>query len=92
MDIPSRSELVARVDAFLLRHDIAPSRFGRDVTGEPNLVTTLRDGRELKHGALIKVLAFMAERDAKAKGETSFIGADPTAEDQPAHRLSAAVR
>ena len=33
MDIPTHAQLVERINMFLARHSIAPSRLGREVTG-----------------------------------------------------------
>jgi hypothetical protein len=67
MDIPTRAQLVERIDSFLHRHGMAPSRLGRDATGEPNLVTSIRDGRSPNLDTLNRLASFMAEHDAKLR-------------------------
>lgn len=93
MDIPTHPELVAQIDAFLLRHDMAPSRYGRDVAGEPNLVTSIREGREPNLGMLRKMADFMAARDRQAgkSGELPMLPED-TGIAERAHRLTAVGR
>lgn len=64
MDIPTHAELVERIDAFLQRHDMAPSRLGREVTGEPNLIFSIREGRQPNLDTLNRLANYMAELDA----------------------------
>lgn len=63
MEIPTREELVERIDAFLQRHDMAPSRLGRAATGEPNLIFSIRDGRQPNLDTLNRLARFMTEQD-----------------------------
>lgn len=74
MDIPTHSELVERIDAFLVRHDMAPTRLGRIATGEPNLIPSIRDGRQPNLETLNRLGRVMAEHDA------ALTKAGPTAE------------
>lgn len=68
MDIPTHAQLVERIDLFLARHAMAPSRFGRESTGEPNLVTSIREGRSPNLDTLNKLARFMTEQDARLDG------------------------
>jgi hypothetical protein len=68
MDIPTRPELLETIDAFLERHDMAPTRLGRDATGEPDLIPSLRRGRNVSLDTLNRLAAFMRERDAALDG------------------------
>lgn len=63
MDIPSHEQIVANIDAFLDRHGMKPSRLGRDATGEPDLVRSIRGGRSPSLETLNKLAAFMADYD-----------------------------
>lgn len=65
MKIPTEAELVAKIEAFCLRHDMAPTRFGRDATGNPNLIKEIRDGRSPSLRTVQRILEFMAKRDAE---------------------------
>lgn len=66
MELPTHDELIARIDAFLKRHDMAESRLGRDATGEAQLVDDIRNGRSPRLATLQKLAEFMRERDAAA--------------------------
>lgn len=65
MDIPTHAELVERIDSFLERHKMAPTRLGRDATGEPNLIPSIRAGRSPNLDTLNKLANVMAEHDAR---------------------------
>lgn len=65
MELPSDTELLARVDAFLDRHSMAPTRLGREATGEPQLVDSIRNGRSPSLKVWRKVAAFMGRYDAE---------------------------
>ncbi|PZN96114.1 MAG: hypothetical protein DCF31_04875 [Alphaproteobacteria bacterium] len=52
--------LLATVERHLRRRAIPPSRFGRDVVGDPRFVFDLRRGREPRPAMADRVLAFIA--------------------------------
>lgn len=54
-------ELLKRIEAFLIRTEMAPTRFGREVMREASLITSLRNGRSLSLSNVNKVLKFMAD-------------------------------
>lgn len=60
MEIPTDADLVARVDEFLARTGMAPTRFGREVMGDGALVQHLRAGRSLSLSNANKLVSFMA--------------------------------
>ncbi len=64
MNIPSDAELLASIHAFLVRHGMKPTRFGRDATGEAQLIESIESGRSPSLRVLRRVADFMAERDA----------------------------
>jgi hypothetical protein len=66
MDIPTLADVIGVIDAFRARHNIAETRFGREATGEPALLSTLRAGRDPSIGTLRRLFAYMAGVDAKA--------------------------
>jgi len=51
--------LLIKIDEFLERTGMGQATFGADSVGDPNLVTDLRCGRELRHRTLLRVEAFM---------------------------------
>lgn len=66
MEIPTQEQLLERIDAFLTRHSYADTRFGREATGEPNLLTTLRGGRSPSLRTMHRIFDFMTEKDREA--------------------------
>lgn len=65
MQIPTISEVLEAIDAFCARHKMKPTRFGRDATGEPQLIDSMRNkGRVPSLTVLNKVALFMATYDA----------------------------
>ncbi|WP_370169778.1 hypothetical protein [Sphingobium abikonense] len=71
MDIPTHREVLAQIEAFLLRHNMAPTRFGREATGEPQLIDSMQKGRSPSLKVLERVAVFMKERDTAAEGASS---------------------
>jgi hypothetical protein len=55
--------LLAEVERFLRKTGMAQTAFGDQALGDPNLVSNLRGGRELRHRTLLKVRAFMDTRE-----------------------------
>lgn len=51
--------LLRKVEKFLHISDIPPTRFGRDVMGDPRFVFDLRNGREPRPETVRRVLAFL---------------------------------
>lgn len=55
-------DLMSEVESFLSRTAMAPSIFGRDAIGDPNLVRNLKAGRELRFRTAQRVRDFMASQ------------------------------
>ena len=51
--------LLRTVEKFLRISDIPPTRFGREVMGDPRFVFDLRNGREPRPDTIQRVLAFL---------------------------------
>lgn len=51
--------LLREVEKFLNRSQTAPTRFGRDVVGDPRFVFDLREGREPRQTTVERVRAFL---------------------------------
>jgi hypothetical protein len=51
--------LLREVEKFLNRSQTAPTRFGRDVVGDPRFVFDLRRGREPRPATVKRVRAFL---------------------------------
>jgi len=52
-------QLLRKVEKFLRITDVPPTRFGRDVMGDPRFVFDLRNGREPRPDTIRRVLAFL---------------------------------
>lgn len=52
--------LLLRVERHLRCNAVSPSRFGREVAGDPRFVFDLRRGREPRAATAQRVLAFIA--------------------------------
>jgi len=68
MELPTTEEIIASVEAFLARHAMAPSRFGRDATGDQNLLADLRKGASPSLARLHRMREFMEAKDAELAG------------------------
>ena len=55
----TREELLAEIDAFLERHGIAPTRFGKDVLRDPSFVMRLRLGNHARSDTIDRVKNYM---------------------------------
>jgi hypothetical protein len=51
--------LLREVENFLRRREVAPTRFGRDVVGDPRFVFDLRNGREPRPQTVERVRAYL---------------------------------
>ena len=54
--------LLRKVEKFLRITNVPPTRFGRDVMGDPRFVFDLRNGREPRPETIRRVLAFLDGR------------------------------
>lgn len=62
--------LLLTVERHLRHCDMTPSRFGRDVAGDPRFVFDLRRGREPRAATKARVLAYIATASAVANRGT----------------------
>jgi len=51
--------LIIEIERFLRKHDMAETRFGREVVRDPRLVSDVRNGRALRPATEAKVRGFM---------------------------------
>jgi hypothetical protein len=51
--------LLREVEKFLRQSEITPTRFGRDVVGDPRFVFDLRNGRDPRPRTIARVLAYL---------------------------------
>lgn len=53
--------LLWEIEKFLRKSRVAPSRFGRDVVGDPRFVHDLRRGREPRDRTVERVRAYLQD-------------------------------
>ena len=51
--------LLYRIERHLQRRRMSQTRFGREAVGDPNLISQLRDGRELRAKTSQRVLDYL---------------------------------
>jgi hypothetical protein len=67
MTILTETQLLERINAFRERHDdMAPTTFGRNATGEPQLIRSIENGRSPSLSVVNRILDYMARTDAEA--------------------------
>ena len=58
--------LMRRIELFLQRAGMPPTRFGREAVGDPRLVTDLKNGRELRETTAARIVAWLDEQERQA--------------------------
>jgi hypothetical protein len=58
--------LMRRIQLFLKRADMAPTRFGREAVGDPRLISDLRNGRELRESTCARIHAWLDAQEKSA--------------------------
>lgn len=53
--------MIQKIEIFLRKHNMPPTKFGRLAVKDPRLVTDLRKGRVLRKTSEAKIEAFMEE-------------------------------
>lgn len=71
MNVPTTDEVIASIEGFLLRHAMKPTRFGRDATGEPQLLASIRSGRSPSLDTINRIADYMREKDAEVAIEAA---------------------
>jgi hypothetical protein len=89
MQIITETALLKRIDVFLERHEMAPTTFGRQATGEPQLITSIRNGRSPSLKVVNRLIEFMDQKDEEAATQAKLHApldapaADEEAADEP---------
>lgn len=52
-----------RIELYLRRNRMSPTRFGRDAVNDPRFVFDLRNGRELREKTVARVAAWLDNRE-----------------------------
>lgn len=58
--------LMRRIQLFLKRADMAPTRFGREAVGDPRLISDMRNGRELRETTIARIHAWLDAQETSA--------------------------
>lgn len=58
--------LMRRIERFLKRAGMAPTRFGRETVGDPRLVKDMKNGRELRGTTVARIIAWLEAREQEA--------------------------
>ena len=51
--------LMRRIEEFMKRADMKPTRFGREAVGDPRLISDIRNGRELRDATIARIQAWL---------------------------------
>jgi hypothetical protein len=55
--------LLQRIERHLRQRRMSPTRFGREAVGDPNLITQLKDGRELRSATVQRILDYLNDHE-----------------------------
>lgn len=58
--------LMSRIERHLRARRMSPTRFGREAVGDPNLISQLKDGRELRSATLQKIIDYLDDNECPA--------------------------
>jgi len=57
--------LMRRIEKYMKREDMKPTRFGREAVGDPRLISDIRNGRELRDSTIARIQAWLDEQERK---------------------------
>jgi hypothetical protein len=55
--------LLQRIERHLRARRMSPTRFGREAVGDPNLITQLKDGRELRAATEQRIVDYLNDNE-----------------------------
>ena len=55
--------LMRRIENFLKRGEMKPTRFGREAVGDPRLISDMKNGRELRDATIARIQAWLDEQE-----------------------------
>lgn len=67
----TNEQFMAEVEGFLSRSGMAPTRFGQDAVGDPNLIRNLREGRSPSLKTVERVLDCIRRNDVAIHSPTT---------------------
>jgi hypothetical protein len=59
--------LLLRIERHLRARRMTPTRFGREAVGDPNLISQLRDGRELRTSTAQRVVDYLDDNECEQR-------------------------
>lgn len=65
MEHTPEHKLIKRIEAFIARHNMAASEFGKRAVNDGNLLTQLRAGRELRSRTRSRILLFIGSHSKR---------------------------
>lgn len=84
MTIPSEQELLAKIEEFLERTGMSPTRFGLEAMSEGGLVKSIREGRSVTLRKGRQILAFMTDYERQVElGGVDHDDTDTTGDGAP---------
>lgn len=57
-----RVELMRKIETYLTKNKVSATRFGYMSTGDPSLITKLRNGGDIRLQTLEKIMQFMGAK------------------------------
>ena len=57
-----RAELMHTIEIYLIKNKVSATRFGYMSTGDPSLITKLRNGGDIRLQTLEKIMQFMGAK------------------------------
>ena len=64
-DSEAAMHLMRRIEKFLKREAMKPTRFGREAVGDPRLITDMKNGRELRDATIARIQAWLDAQERK---------------------------
>lgn len=59
--------LLLRIERHLRLRRMSSTRFGREAVGDPNLISQLRDGRELRTATAQRVIDYLDDNECEQR-------------------------
>lgn len=57
--------LLQRIERHLRVRRMSPTRFGREAVGDPNLLSQIRDGRELRAATVQRIVDYLNDNESE---------------------------
>ncbi|MFL6725205.1 MAG: hypothetical protein ACJ8FS_01670 [Sphingomicrobium sp.] len=57
--------LLQRIERHMRAKRMSPTRFGREAVGDPNLISQLKDGRELRAATAQRILDYLNDNEGE---------------------------